>query len=78
MTDIADDFQIPRLALRCAIEINDMQAGRAHRLPFQRDIQRVVGKLCFTFVITLVKPDAFTAFKVDGRYNFDGCSFRDY
>jgi hypothetical protein len=49
-----------------------MEPGSAHRLPFQRHVQRVVGELCHLIIIALIKADAFAAFNVNGRYDFDG------
>jgi hypothetical protein len=48
-----------------------MEFGSAHRLPFQRHIQRIIGELCHLIIIALVKADAFAAFNVNGRYYFD-------
>jgi hypothetical protein len=48
-----------------------MEPGSAHRLPFQRNVQRIIGELCHLIIIALVKADAFAAFNVNGRYYFD-------
>jgi hypothetical protein len=68
--DIPDNFQITRFTLCRTIEVDDVDAGRAHRLPFQRHIQRVVRELYFAFIIALIETDTFAALEVNGRNDF--------
>jgi hypothetical protein len=48
-----------------------METGSAHGLPFQRNVQRIVGELGNLIIIALVKADAFAAFDINGRYDVD-------
>ena len=49
-----------------------MKSGSTHRLPFQRHIERVVGKMRHLIIIALIQTDAFAVLEVNRRYNFDG------
>ena len=48
-----------------------MQPRRARRLPFQGDLQRVVGEDRLLVVVALIKPYAMPVPQVDGRYDLD-------
>jgi hypothetical protein len=47
-----------------------VDSRRPHRLPFQGDIQRVVGKYRFLVIISLVKANTLPISQVYGRDNF--------
>ena len=55
--NLVNNLKIHEFSVPGAVEVDDMQARRAYRLPFQSYIQRVIGENRFLIIVTLVKAD---------------------
>ncbi len=54
-----------------SIEIEDVEPGRAHGLPFERHVKRIVREDSLFLVIALKEADTSSVSDVNRRYYFD-------